>query len=103
MTDRQDWAEGEGQPEPNLEDLKAVDVKHADAVFFLRLLHGTVDGLWEGKNGASGHMAKPMPLVTTFLLYFKNSFFLIRVCMCICVCAKVHTFACHSVHKEARR
>lgn len=28
-----------------LEDLKAVDVKHADTVLLLGLLHGTVDGL----------------------------------------------------------
>lgn len=35
-----DW-----EQRPYLEDLEAVDVKHANTVLFLGLLHSTVDGL----------------------------------------------------------
>lgn len=36
------WA---GEQRPHLEDLEAVDVKNTNAVFLLRLLHSSVDGL----------------------------------------------------------
>lgn len=47
-----------------LEDLKAVDVKHADAVLLLGLLHGTVDGLQ-----CSGILGKWVHWPATLLRY----------------------------------